>query len=266
MPRRWPLAASCTASSLRVGLLRASLRFGDKPFPFASLAQRLDAAGKAAPFSSVFLVFSRSHPRPTLRGKRQTSLQSCRGRRVPAASLSCAALAPPAKPKNPPNPAKAPRKAPATPKPPPTMPPPPAARSHTHHRSTVRAAPIANARRPAPLPPRVPTLPTPTPTHNAPLRPTRKQRQGGALGHLVLLGCGGGPPCSPPAAAHAAALRAAARAVVASPRAGCAPRRSAWGWCSFAGVASCWLRQRHPCGAAQSCPFRCRPRGAARFA
>lgn len=29
---------------------------------------------------------------------------------------------------------------------------------------------------------------------------------------------------------------------------------------------ACWLRQRHPCGAAQSCPSRQRPRGAARFA
>jgi len=94
--------------------------------------------------------------------------------------------------------------------------------------------PSANARRPAPLPPRVPTLPTPTPARKARLRPTHKQRQGGALGHLVLLGCGGGPPCSPPAAAHAAALRAAARAAVASPRAGCAPRRSAWAGFGFA--------------------------------
>ena len=39
-----------------------------------------------------------------------------------------------------------------------------------------------------------------------------------------------------------------------------------WGYVRACRCRACWLRQRHPCGAAQSCPSRQRPRGAARFA
>lgn len=129
------------------------------------------------------------------------------------------------------HPAKAQRKAPATPKPQPAMPPPTAARSHTHRRSTVQAAPMAQHGGPPPCRPAYPPCRHPHP----PVRLRYGQRAssgragptaiwfswGAGAGRSLSPCCRSLPPRSlPPRSGPPPALWCFARV-------GCASRRSA---------------------------------------